>query len=109
LGPPNEHLLIHQEKVNKYFGTIEYGELDEKYPAAKGRKSVISVVMLHHPNSVATEFLNRVKETLAPEGINFAFVQRRFDSPPLNRGIIQRSRASSFPEISTRQNRVGRY
>ena len=33
----NEHLLILQEKINRYIGFIETGELREKYPGAEAR------------------------------------------------------------------------
>ena len=40
----NTHLVKLQDKLNAYLDAIDNGSLYESYPAAKGRKIVISVV-----------------------------------------------------------------
>ena len=78
----NEHLLVFQEKLNSYLAFIESGELLESYPDARGRKPVISVVALYHPNEVANTFLERVRGVVEGAGFGFRFRQTHFNSPP---------------------------
>lgn len=40
----DEHLLLFQEKLNKYLAFIESGEILESYPKAKGKNVVITLV-----------------------------------------------------------------
>jgi len=78
----NKHLLVLQDKINAYLGMIEHGGLVQQYPDAKGRKVIIRVVMLHHPNEAATIFLDHVGEALTQASIGFEHVQKHFNSPP---------------------------
>jgi CRP-like cAMP-binding protein len=76
------HLLTLQEKINTYLRFIESGELEESYPKAQGRKPVISIVALHHPDEEAEGFLERAREAVEGAGIGFRFKQSHFNSPP---------------------------
>jgi hypothetical protein len=78
----NEHILMLQEKINRYLAFIESGEIYEKYPDAKGRKCIISVVALYHPTETAERFLQSVNAIVEGAGIGFRFKQKHFNSPP---------------------------
>lgn len=67
----NEHLLLLQEKLNKYLQFIESGEIFESYPAAKNQKIIISLSMQYEPNQDTLIFLNRCKEVISNAGIDF--------------------------------------
>jgi len=71
----NEHLLILQDKINIYLGAIESGELYEKYPNAKNKHIIISVALLHEPNTDGKIFLEKVKVTIEQAGYGFKFKQ----------------------------------
>jgi hypothetical protein len=75
-----EHLFILQEKINRYLAFIEGGELESHIPAAKGKKPVISIVALYHPNESALEFLERARLTVEGAGVGFRFCQKHFNS-----------------------------
>ena len=77
----NEHIFTLQEKINRYLGFIETGELTEKFPDARGKSPVISVVALYPPNEVANTFLERVREVVEGAGYGFRFRQKHFNSP----------------------------
>ena len=69
----NEHLLILQEKINKYLSVIESGELLEVYPKAKGRQVVIRVVASYDPNANGLRFLEQAKKIIKDAGFDFEF------------------------------------
>jgi hypothetical protein len=69
----NEHLLVLQEKINAYIGSIESGELYENYPDAKSRTILISIALKYSPNNDGAEFLERVRKILVPAGYNFQY------------------------------------
>lgn len=67
----NEHLLLLQEKLNKYLQFIESGEIFESYPAAKNKTIIISVSIQYEPNEDALIFLTQCKEVISNAGIDF--------------------------------------
>jgi hypothetical protein len=69
----NEHLLVLQEKINAYIGSIESGDLIENYPDAKNRNILIRIELKYSPDKDGAEFLERVKEILGPAGFNFQY------------------------------------
>ena len=52
-----EHLLTLQEKLNRYLGFLEAGEMVEAYPEGIGKKVRIDVIFRHHPPTEAEDFL----------------------------------------------------
>jgi hypothetical protein len=56
------HLLVLQEKLNRYFAFVEAGELLAKYPNARGKPVRIDVVFKFEPPAAALEFLSKAKE-----------------------------------------------
>ena len=68
----NQHLIVRQEKINKYLEFIESGEIWDSLKLPKDSTVQIELVCLHHPNDVGTEFIARVTEVL--EGAGFEFV-----------------------------------
>jgi uncharacterized protein DUF6572 len=71
LGWENEarHLLTLQEKLNAYLRFIESGELQEVYPDAKGRTTVIDVVMRLPLSSGAKRFFEVVTPIVRKAGV----------------------------------------
>ena len=52
-------LLLLQEKINRYLGFIESGELAEVYPSASGRQIAIDVVSKFRPTDEVLTFLGK--------------------------------------------------
>jgi len=69
----NEHLLILQDKINRYLGAIETGELYETYPKARGRQIIVRIVSLYSPSSDGLIFLEKTKNILESAGYKFHF------------------------------------
>jgi hypothetical protein len=68
-----EHLMMLQQKLNRYLAFIESGELYRKSPDAKGRRIVIKVVGLYKPSPNAAKFIRLVEGRLAEDGMTFGF------------------------------------
>ena len=68
----NQHLIVRQEKINKYLEFIESGEIWDSLKLPKDSTVKIELVCLHRPNDVGTEFIVRVTELL--EGAGYEFV-----------------------------------
>lgn len=69
----NEHLLILQDKINIYLGSIENGSLYENYPTAKGKDIVINIIAKYPPNKDGELFIERAKETIESANYKFSF------------------------------------
>jgi hypothetical protein len=57
--PPDfemEHIYLLQEKINAYLGSIENGEIFERYPKARGKKFVIRVMLTFPMSDEGTRF-----------------------------------------------------
>jgi hypothetical protein len=65
------HLLVLQEKINRYLSFLESGEVYQRYPDASGRKMTIKVVFHMEPNLEANSFL--AKARIIVEGAGFEF------------------------------------
>jgi hypothetical protein len=72
----NEHLLVLQDKINVYLGSIESHELFDKYPKAINKEICIRIVSLHEPNHDGFIFLERAKEIIEKAGYKFEFKLR---------------------------------
>jgi hypothetical protein len=68
-----QHQSKLQEKINTYLAFVESGEIFRKYPDARDRQVIISVVGKHEPDANGREFLSRVKSTLKHAGFGFRF------------------------------------
>jgi len=71
----NEHLLLLQEKINAYLGTIESGEIYESYPSAVDKEFEISVAVKYSPDKTALEFFEKVRIYLLSCGYGFSYCQ----------------------------------
>lgn len=65
----DEHVLLLQEKLNRYLGFIEGGDLQAQFPAAEGRKVQITILFKYAPSTLGQEFLLRATEALRTVGI----------------------------------------
>jgi hypothetical protein len=65
------HLVILQEKMNRYLAFIESGEILERYPDAKNRNVVIEVVFQSVPDPAGREFLEKAKAIVQQAGFKF--------------------------------------
>jgi hypothetical protein len=61
-----EHTVLLSEKLNRYFGFVESGEIFDAYPGAKGRKLRINVICRFEPPDQAVAFLEKAR-TVAGE------------------------------------------
>jgi hypothetical protein len=77
----NEHLLILQEKINRYLVFVESGEICAKFPESKAKKVIVSVVALYPPTEAANQFLIQVGQIVEAAGLGFEFRQKHFNSP----------------------------
>jgi hypothetical protein len=62
------HLPILREKINRYIGFIEAGELLETYPDAAGRPIRVEVVCKHPPSKDGERFLKLAGGTIEEAG-----------------------------------------
>jgi len=69
----NEHLLLLQDKLNKYLAFIESGEIYEQYPRALNRSIVIEIVAKYNPSKDGEKFVEMVKDRLTSAGYNLYF------------------------------------
>lgn len=67
------HLQLLQEKLNRYLGFIEGGELLTHYPDAVGRSMRIDVVCRFEPPPSAIEFLVKAQRTVEGYGSTFSW------------------------------------
>jgi hypothetical protein len=65
------HQTILQEKLNRYLAFVESGEIFERYPDAKDRPVLISVVFKFRPDRDGEEFLVRAKGIVESAGFEF--------------------------------------
>ena len=73
------HLILLQEKLNRYLAFVESGEILEKYPNAKDRTVVFRVVFKFAPDAVALDFLVRAADVIRSAG--FSWRQEVFPDP----------------------------
>lgn len=72
--PVEEHLYKLQEKINSYIAFIESGEIDESFPAAKGRGlKIIEICFKYPPPEKAIYFLGQVSDILGTIGISLKY------------------------------------
>lgn len=69
----DEHLLVLQEKINRYLAFIESAELVEQYPDAAGRAVRIEVVLRCEPSREGAAFLRRAQGVIEAAGIEFGW------------------------------------
>jgi hypothetical protein len=57
----HKHTKLLSEKLNKYFGFVESGEVYGSYPEAEGRKLRIDIVCRFEPTAAAVAFLEKAR------------------------------------------------
>jgi hypothetical protein len=67
------HLMILQNKINRYMGFIESGELLEHYPTAVDKPIRIDVVCRFQPSEEAIIFLDRARNVVEEAGWLFSW------------------------------------
>ncbi|WP_457356636.1 DUF6572 domain-containing protein [Roseateles sp. P5_D6] len=55
------HSTLLAEKLNRYFGFVESGEIYTSYPEARGRSLRIDIVCRFEPPSAAIDYLRRAE------------------------------------------------
>jgi len=69
----HNHMLLLQDKINVYLGTIENEEIYEVYPQSKGKKFEIRVCAKYDLTKNAKEFINKVKNIVENGGYTFVW------------------------------------
>ena len=67
------HLLMLQDKINSYLKFIESGEINKKFPQARGRKVTINVVAQFPLSKQASFFFQRAKAAIENAGFALEF------------------------------------
>ena len=70
-GRGGTHLLLLQEKLNRYLAYTEAGELYERFPEAKGFPVIMRIYFMHAPDEMGVKFLDLARN--AVEGAGFGF------------------------------------
>jgi hypothetical protein len=78
-GDDGSHLLVLQEKLNRYLSFIEGGELVERFPKYKGVPVTIRIYLKYWPNAVGDKFLQMARNAI--EGAGFGFEYEHFVAP----------------------------
>ncbi len=64
----SQHSRLLAEKLNRYFGFVESGEIYENYPEAQGRDLRIDIVCRHQPTAIAATYLEGAKSVASQYG-----------------------------------------
>lgn len=64
------HQTILQAKLNKYLAFVESGEIFERYPSAKGKCVVFSVVFKFKPDINGRRFLKHAQKVIESAGFD---------------------------------------
>jgi len=73
----DDHMLILQDKLNRYLAFIESGELVEKFPDVAGKRIIIDVRFMHAPTNLGFEFLSRIGKSIDEAGYGFEYKMLR--------------------------------
>ena len=65
------HLLLLQNKLNRYLTFVESGEIFQSYPKAQNRPIVFTVVFKFRPNEEGRAFLDKARPIVESAGITF--------------------------------------
>ena len=69
----SDHLIVLQEKMNRYLAFIESGELYEKFPHVQGSHVVIKVYCMHEPNEQGIQFFDLARRSIEGAGFGFEY------------------------------------
>src|SRR5262249_18572450 len=64
----DQHLLVLQEKINRYLAFIESGEILTEYPKAIGKPIRIDICCKYSPSEMGEAFLTRAQEVINKAG-----------------------------------------
>ena len=67
------HLLVLQEKMNRYLAFVESGELYEKFPETRGEHVVIKIYFMHTPDEQGLRFLDLARGSIEGAGFGFEY------------------------------------
>ena len=70
---PNEHVLVLQEKLNRYLAFVESGELSVRYAGAHGRRVRIDVCCQHAPSPLGEQFLRAATSIVEQAGLSLTW------------------------------------
>ena len=65
------HLLLLQNKLNRYLAFVESGEIFQSYPKAQNRPIVFTIVFKFRPNEEGRAFLDKARPIVESAGITF--------------------------------------
>lgn len=68
-----EHLILLQEKLNRYLAFIESGEIVEEFSEANGREIRIDVVLKYEPDDGALSFLEEAQRVVSDAGLTLTW------------------------------------
>ena len=68
-----EHLIFLQDKINSYLRFLESDEVDEFYPAGKGKEKKINVVGKYDLSANAAKFYQKASEIITEAGFSINF------------------------------------
>ncbi len=72
-GGDGSHLLLLQEKLNRYLAFIEAGELVESFPEYIGVPVLIRVYCMFEPDSDGIKFLSLARGLIENAGFHFEY------------------------------------
>jgi hypothetical protein len=67
------HQLILQKKLNTYLAFVESGEIEERYPDAKGKSVSFRVVFRFRPDDEGQQFLKRAQAVTESAGFQLTW------------------------------------
>ena len=68
----NKHLIILQDKLNRYLEFIATGQLEKEYQQLKNQRIIINIVLKFKPNQDADIFFKKVEEKIKASGYFFS-------------------------------------
>jgi len=77
-----KHLLLLQQKLNRYLAFIESGEILEHRPYANLARVVIKISFKYQPDNAGRDFLNTVRPII--ESAGFVLVDQVYMGPSIN-------------------------
>lgn len=68
-----DHLIMLQDKINKYLGFIESGEIMKSYPQAAGKEFEIKIYAKYNFSKKAKEFLDTAQKYIRDAGFTLSY------------------------------------
>lgn len=72
-SPLRDHLVLLQDKINRYIAFLENNEMAQSYPQGIGRPIRIDVCCQHEPTEQACDFLHQAASVIQEAGWSFSW------------------------------------